>query len=970
MKSLKKSQLLKLQQTLEGEIYTRDLYKKIYATDASVYREIPIAVAFPKSEADVVLLIQFAQKHKISVIPRAAGTSLAGQTTGKGLIIDCSRYLNRVIEINTKEKKVVVYGGVVRDELNQLLKPYKLFFGPNTSTSNRCTIAGMIGNNSSGTTSIQYGTTREKLIALKVVLNTGEILRLSAKNFSEFQHLQQAQTCEGKLYRQIVKLLKDSKNQRNIREVYPHPEIHRRNTGYALDVLLSQKPFNEKGEAFNLAKLICGSEGTLAFILEAELALDDLPPTNEAMLAVHFNNVTDALEAVETAMQFNLFMCELMDKTILDCTKGHLTYQASRFFIQGDPGAILLCELRSDSPEDLNKQLQSLQEKLQQKTRAYASPVLYNEAILKAIELRKAGLGLLANLRSNKKAVACIEDTAVRLCDLPAYIKDFTAIMNKYQQRAVYYAHAGAGELHLRPILDLKQKEDIVLFEKITHEVALLVKQYRGSFSGEHGDGRVRSPFLPEILGPEVMYLLQQVKKCFDPDNIFNPHKIIQPKAMTENLRYDIAQAKPAQLHTMFNFGREFLKEVEQCNGSGDCRKGIEAGGVMCPSYRATKNERDTTRARANLLRELLTYPDRKNPLSSRAVKEVLSLCVSCKACKKECPSNVDLATFKSEALFHYFNSNARPLSDYVFAYQHKLLKASKSFNWFIQVSWFQKFLKKGLAIAPERELPLIAKKSLRTMLKNRPKQQNLDHQPTPVYFFIDEFTDLLEPTIGYKAVKLLEYLGYEVIVTNHKASGRALLSKGFLKQAKKLAIFNVNHFTDVMPSNAVLVGIEPSAILSFRDEYIQLHPNRTKAQKLAAKVFLIEEFLAQEINKKNIKANSFTTEKQEIKVHTHCHQKALGQSQDTFKILNLPKNYSVKLMATGCCGMAGSFGYEKQNYATSLKMAEQNLMKKLKNTDNKTLVVANGTSCREQIKHCSPKTAKHPIEVLYSAIL
>lgn len=970
MKSLKKSQLLVLQDSLEGEIYTGDLYKKIYATDASVYREIPLAVAFPKSDADVVLLIKFAQKNKIAVIPRAAGTSLAGQTTGKGIVIDCSRYLNRVIKINAEQKKAVVQGGVVRDELNQLLKPYQLFFGPNTSTSNRCTIAGMIGNNSSGTTSIQYGTTRDKLIALKVVLHTGQVIRLTSKNVTELQHLQQDQTWEGNLYRQILSLLQNSNNQKNIREVYPHPEIHRRNTGYALDILLNQKPFNEKGESFNLAKLICGSEGTLAFILEAELALDNLPPANEALLAVHFYNVTDALEAVETTMQSNLYMCELMDKTILDCTKGHLTYQASRFFIQGDPGAILLCELRSESPESLQKQLNVLQEKLNQQTRAYASPVLYNEDILKAIELRKAGLGLLANLKSNKKAVACIEDTAVRLTDLASYIKDFTAIMNKYQQQAVYYAHAGAGELHLRPILDLKQKEDIVLFEKITREVALLVKRYRGSFSGEHGDGRVRSPFLPEILGPQVMNLLQQVKEWFDPDYIFNPHKIIQPKAMTQNLRYDIAQAKPAQLHTMFNFGREFLKEVEQCNGSGDCRKGIGAGGVMCPSYRATKNERDTTRARANLLRELLTYPDKKNPLSNKAVKEVLSLCVSCKACKKECPSNVDLATFKSEALFHYFNSNARPLSDYVFAYQHKLLKASKSFNWFIQVSWFQKFLKKGLAIAPERELPLTAKKSLRAMLKNRHKQQISNQQPTPVYLFIDEFTDLLDPTIGFTALKLLERLGYDVVVTAHKASGRAFLSKGFLKQAKKLAVFNVNHFTEIMPHNAVLVGIEPSAILTFRDEYIKLHPNQKKAKKLALKTFLLEEFLAKEIDRGHIKTTAFSKEKKTIKIHTHCHQKALGQSQDTFKILNLPKNYSVKLMATGCCGMAGSFGYEKENYAISLKMAEQNLMGKLKNLDEETLIVANGTSCREQIKHCSPIKAKHPIEVLYNALL
>ncbi len=496
---------------------------------------------------------------------------------------------------------------------------------------------GMVGNNSSGTTSIQYGVTRDKVLKLKTLLSNGEEAVFEKLNKAEFLRKTELNSLEGKVYDSLYKELSSEETQQEIWREFPKPEIHRRNTGYAVDSLLNTSVFSEFNKDINLCELLCGSEGTLAFTTEITLQLDPLPPPFTAMVATHYETLEACLNDVVVAMQHNLHTCEMMDNVILDCTKKSKTYEPYRFFVNGNPKAILLLELKSNTEEDLNIQIEALLKSLQISNYSYHNPILRGEEINMALELRKAGLGLLGNMVGDRKAVACIEDTAVALEDLPSYIAEFSALMKKYDQQAVYYAHAGAGELHLRPILNLKEGEGVAYFRKITTDVAKLCKKYNGSFSGEHGDGIVRAEFIPLMIGEKNYELLKRIKTAFDPHNIFNPGKIVEALKMDENLRYEIDREEPV-INTILDFSDSegILRLAEKCNGSGDCRKTAEAAGAMCPSYHATKNEKDTTRARANALREVLTNNEAANKFNSKVLKEVFDLCISCKYCIKQ----------------------------------------------------------------------------------------------------------------------------------------------------------------------------------------------------------------------------------------------------------------------------------------------------------------------------------------------
>ncbi|MCB0445273.1 MAG: FAD-binding oxidoreductase, partial [Gelidibacter sp.] len=624
-------------------------------TDASVYRKLPLAVAYPKTKDDIKQLITFAKTNKTSLIPRTAGTSLAGQCVGNGIVVDVSKYFTKILDINEKAKTVTVQPGVIRDELNNYLKPFGLFFGPNTSTSNRCMIGGMVGNNSSGTTSIQYGVTRDKVLAIKTILSDGSDAVFKNVTSEEFYKKTKLKTLEGHIYQTIHKELESKTVQNEIKINFPKPEIHRRNTGYAIDELIKSDVFLNSNEPFNMCKLLSGSEGTLAFTTEITLQLDDLPPKESMMVTAHFKSIEACLNAVELVMQHHLYTCEMMDKTILDCTKHNKTQQENRQFIQGDPQAILMCEIKADTKEAAQLLANKLVADIQNSNLSYAFPVLIEDDINKAIALRQAGLGLLGNMIGDKKSAACIEDTAVALPDLASYIKEFTQLMKSHNQEAIYYAHAGAGELHLRPILNLKKQEDVVLFRKITTEVAHLVKKYQGSMSGEHGDGIVRAEFIPMMIGDSNYQILKRIKSAFDSDNIFNPGKIVDAFPMDQSLRYKPNRIEP-QIETLLDFSASLgiLREAEKCNGSGDCRKLPEFGGTMCPSYRATRNEKDTTRARANALREFLTNSNKPNKFNYKELKDVFDLCLSCKACASECPSSVDVASLKAEFQYQY----------------------------------------------------------------------------------------------------------------------------------------------------------------------------------------------------------------------------------------------------------------------------------------------------------------------------
>ncbi len=964
---IEKIKLEEIGNKLSGSLVYDDLHKALYATDASVYRKIPLAVAYPKDEKDLQILIEFATSNHLTLIPRTAGTSLAGQCVGDGIIVDVSKYFTNILAFDELNKTITVEPGVVRDELNLFLKPFGLFFGPNTSTSNRCMIGGMVGNNSSGSTSIRYGVTRDKVLQIDGVLSDGSLVSFKELTSKEFKLKTQIKSLEGSIYASIYNELSQELVQQEIKNQFPKPSIHRRNTGYAVDELLDSDLFGGKDPSINIAKLLSGSEGTLVFSTAITLQLDTVQPKESVIIASHFESIKESLKATVLAMNHELYACELMDKVILDCTKNNREQAKNRFFIEGDPEAILMFEVSGDTKEEAQKKADELISNLNENNYGYHHPKVVGENIKRMFNLRKAGLGLLGNIIGDKKAVACIEDTAVDLNDLPNYIDEFTKIMDKYQQKAVYYAHAGAGELHLRPILNLKKSEDVSLFRKITTETALLVKKYQGSFSGEHGDGIVRAEFIPLMIGETNYQLLRRIKKYFDPNNVFNKGKITDAFPMDKSLRYSIDRKEP-EVKTIQDFSdnQGILKLAEKCNGSGDCRKPASAGGAMCPSYRATKDEKDTTRARANTLREFLTNSKKSNKFNHQELKEVFDLCLSCKACASECPSNVDVAALKSEFLYQYQEENGYSFRNSMFANNVKYNKIGSLFPSLTNLVLNTFLTKSIMGISLKRSVPKLTSKTLKSWYN----KQTHSSSKKIIYVFCDEFTNFYDTEIGKDTIIVLKRLGYNPTFIKHPESGRSFISKGFLKEAKVIANKNVSIFKDLITNKIPLIGIEPSAILTFRDEYIRLADDVNSAKIIAKNTFTIEEFLQNEFEKGNIRTNQFTTEKKSIKIHGHCHQKALSTTHATFSILNIPENYSPTIMNTGCCGMAGSFGYEKEHYKISMQVGEDTLFPKIRNTSKETEIIASGTSCRHQILDGTNRYAKHPITVLREALI
>ncbi|MCG9792618.1 FAD-binding and (Fe-S)-binding domain-containing protein [Flavobacterium algicola] len=963
-----KSKFDSLSNQLDGTLLYDQLHKILYSTDASAYKLTPEAVALPKTVDDIIKIIHFARENNLSITPRTAGTSLAGQTVGNGIIVDVSKHFTQIVSFDQDRKTVTVQPGVIRDELNIFLKPYGLFFGPNTSTSNRCMIGGMVGNNSSGTTSIRYGVTRDKIVEIKAVLSDGSKVIFSELTSTEFIEKTKGTTLENQIYKKLYDELTVQATQNEIKNEFPKPEIHRRNTGYAVDILLKSDLFGGTEPTINVGKLLCGSEGTLAFTTEVTLKVDILPPAHNVMVVAHFHTIQESLEAVVVAMKHHLYTCEMMDDTILDCTKTNREQAKNRFFIIGEPKAVMMLEVGSYiSMDDAQKQADELIADLENNNFGYALPKIYGTDIDKINELRKAGLGLLGSIVGDNKAADSIEDTAVELSDLPNYIADFSEMMARHGQSAIYYAHAGAGEIHLRPVLNLKTKEGIFQFRNIATEVAVLVKKYRGSLSGEHGDGIVRGEFLPFMIGEKNYELLKRLKLAFDPYSVLNMGKIVNAFKMDENLRFEPGRVEP-NIKTIQDFSDSMgiLRAAEKCNGSGDCRKLPSAGGTLCPSYRATRNEKDTTRARANALRDYLTNSDKANKFDHEELYKVFDLCVSCKACASECPSNVDIASLKAEFLYQYQEANGYSLRSRIFANNSKLNHLGSGFPSFTNWVTNLPLVKKAMGVAPKRQVPHLAKMTFKDWYKSKPDaiiQDTLINNK--VYLFCDEFTNHYDVSVGIDAFEMLTKLGYEVVILNHEESGRAYLSKGFLKEAKEIANINIEIFSDVITDKSPLIGIEPSAILTFRDEYIRLAEDKPKAENLAKNVFTIEEFFKNEILRGNIKADQFSDEPKEIKIHGHCHQKALSTVEATFAMLNIPKNNTVTIYNSGCCGMAGSFGYEKEHYDISMQMGEDTLFPKIRSTAQTTEIAAAGTSCRHQIFDGTSRKAQHPVSIL-----
>ena len=970
-----KQRLQELSGQLEGELFLDEKMRVLYATDASAYRELPLAVAIPKSIEDIKKLIAFARRENTSLIPRTAGTSLAGQVVGKGIIVDVSKNFNRILEMNAEEHWVRVQPGVIRDELNMFLKPHGLFFGPETSTANRAMMGGMVGNNSCGSNSIVYGSTRDHLIEINAILSDGSEATFNSLTIDEFHEKCEGDSLEASVYKTTRNLLGNYDNQVEIRKQFPKKTIQRRNTGYAIDVLLDTAPFTAGETDFNFCKLIAGSEGTLLFITGIKLNVVPLPPKEIGLLCVHFNTIDEALRANLIAVKHKPSASELIDSYILECTKDNIEQRKNRFFVQGDPGAILVIEFARKTREEVTAIAKQVEEEMRGEGLGYHFPLLFGDDTKKIWTLRKAGLGLLGNIPGDGKAVPVIEDTAVDVNDLPSYISEFNSILKKYCLHAVHYAHAGSGEIHLRPILNLKTEEGNQLFRTIAQEIATLVKKYNGSLSGEHGDGRLRGEFIKQMIGDKNYELLKVIKHAWDPNNIFNPDKIVNTPPMNTMLRYTPGQQTP-EFKTVFRFGKQnVLQHAEQCNGSGDCRKTHLSGGTMCPSYMATKNEKDTTRARANILREFLTNSEKMNRFDHKEIYEVMDLCLSCKGCKSECPSNVDVAKLKAEFLQQYYDANGIPFRTKLIANFTNSAKLGAMlpgiYNFMMTTGGTSKLIKKFAGFAAKRSMPTIHKTTLRKWFTSR-KAEPVKNPRRKVYLFCDEFTNYNDKEIGITGILLLEKLGYEVIMPQHEESGRAWLSKGLLREAKKIANKNIAIFSKLIKEETPLIGIEPSAILTFIDEYIDLadDENFEAAKALEKNVFLIDEFIAKEIDRGNISAALFTKEKKSIKLHGHCQQKALTTAAASAKMLSFPENYSVEVIPSGCCGMAGSFGYEKEHYDLSMKIGELVLFPAVRNSEPGTIIAAPGTSCRHQVKDGTGVKAKHPVEILWEALV
>lgn len=968
--------LHQLAETLEGDLYFDETMRTLYATDASAYQEMPLAVAIPKTEGDLKKLIGFARANRVGLIPRTAGTSLAGQVVGKGIVVDVSRHFTKILEINAEEGWVRVQPGVIRNELNMALAPHGLLFGPETSTANRAMVGGMLGNNSCGSNSIVYGSTRDHTLEVTGFLSDGTKTSFRALTPDEFEA-----KCEGdagletELYQKARDVFSDPENRAEIEREFPKPEINRRNTGYAIDLLADYwNDGSGEDRKFDFCKLIAGSEGTLFFTTEIKLHCDPLPPPVSGLLCGHFETIDDALKATVKAVNHGPYACELIDDIILDCAGNNIEQRKNMDFVEGKPRAILVVDIRGESEAEVQKVTDAIEREWRDAEFGYAYPVLFGEDTGKVWELRKAGLGVMNNMPGDAKPAPVIEDTAVAVPDLPGYIAEFTTHLKKsYGLECVHYAHAGSGEIHLRPILNLKTKEGNALFRQVAQDIAVLVKKYRGSLSGEHGDGRLRGEFLRQMIGDRNYALVEEVKHTWDPLNIFNPNKIIDTPSMNTNLRYE-PDAKQRDVSNVMDFsGMDgILRAAELCNGSGDCRKTQLTGGTMCPSYMATRNEKDTTRARANILRNVLTRSTDSNPFDSEEIYEVMDLCLSCKGCKAECPSNVDVGKMKAEFLQGYYDANGVPLrakliSD--FASQAKLASLVPwAYNAFISNPVTGSAFRKFAGFAAERSLPPMSSPTLEAWLERRPGNS----AGPVVYLFNDEFTNFLDVEIGIKTVQLLELLGYQIKFLDHEESGRAALSKGLLRKAREFAIKNVRAFSEVISEETPLLGIEPSAILSFRDEYPDLVGKELQEQatQLAEHCLMVDEFIAREMDAGRIRPDQFTAAEKTIKLHGHCHQKALASLTPTVRMLELPANYNVQLIPSGCCGMAGSFGYEKEHFEVSMAIGELVLFPTVRDSAPEVLIAAPGTSCRHQIKDGTGRAALHPVEILWEALV
>ncbi|MFN3652838.1 MAG: FAD-binding and (Fe-S)-binding domain-containing protein [Armatimonadota bacterium] len=933
-----------------------DTTRLLYSTDASLYQMLPAGVVTPRDEADVVTAVRAAVEHGVPLLPRGAGTGLAGQTVGTGLVLDFTRHMHQILELNRDEGWVRVQPGVVLDELNAWLQPHGLMFAPDVATSNRATIGGMMGNNSCGAHSILYGKTSDHVLEQRVVLADGSTAVFSELSPEEWEGRKQLPGLEGQIYREVSRICEVYAEEIDAR----FPRIMRRVGGYNLDELVRRR-------RLNLAALLVGSEGTLATVTEARLRL--VPrPRHTGLLVSHFSDLLEALDASGPICAHGPAAVELIDRVILDGARRNRALSQARAFLVGDPEGVLVTELYGESPEEVAARLQALEEELTRQGRGYAHVRIPDQAGQACVwQVRKAGLGVLMGVKGDAKPVGFIEDTAVAPERLAAYIGEMRDLLGGYGLSACYYAHASVGCIHVRPILNLKQPADRVRMREIASRVADLVLKYGGALSAEHGDGLVRSEFQERMFGPVVYGAFRELKRAFDPAGIMNPGKIVDAPPMDRHLRAERAeQVIPVETLLDFSADGGLLRSAELCSGVGACRKRLD--GTMCPSYRATREERHSTRGRANMLRQVLNGAAEAESLADPRLHEVLDLCLECKACKTECPSNVDVAKFKYEFLHHYHEQRGRPLRSLLFGHaaaMGQLGARMVPFSNLLAGSRLGKWMLERIGIDSRRTLPAFTGCTFRSWWRSHAPDSRADTRGE-VILIADTFTNYHEPEVGADAVRLLEAFGYRVEVPELACCGRPMISKGMLREARRNAERNVTLLEGPARRGIPILGLEPSCLVTYRDEYRELRLGEA-ADAVAAASWTVEDFLAERHAEEA--ELPFRREEREVLFHGHCHQKAILGTTRAVRALRMVPGYRVTELNIGCCGMAGSFGYEKEHYDVSMQVGELALLPAARAAAAGTLLVAPGTSCRHQIQDGAGRTALHPVQALARAL-
>ena len=945
-----------LKKRVEGDLRFDRYSRLLYSTDASIYQIEPIGVVVPRHKGDVQAVIEIANRLGVSVLPRGGGTSLAGQAVGHSIVLDFSKYMQNVLEVNKEELWCRVQPGLVQDELNAHVRGMGLQFGPDTSTSNRATIGGMIGNNSAGAHSLTYGKTLDHVIELTILLADGSEVVLKDLAPDEVERKSKNDAIEGRAYREVFRLAEQHKNEILAR----YPKIMRRVSGYNLDEFIKPQPFN-------LSRMIVGSEGTLATVVEARMRLVRKPKWT-AMDVIHFNDDIEALECAQTVLQTAPYAMESTDKMILNLARGNIVQSQRLGFVQGNPSSLLMVEFAGESEDEVKEQVYKLEELRTREKIGYAATQAFKPEEVRAIwGVRKAGLGLLLGTKGDKKPIAFVEDAAVAPAKLPEFIRRFREVVARHDTVAGYYGHCSVGCMHIRPLINLKDESEKAKMVSIANAIADLVLEFNGAMSGEHGDGLARSHFNAKLFGPALYDAFRQVKRAFDPKNLMNPGKIVDSPAMTESLKIS-PQYKTWQPQTTLNFSEQggFARAVEMCSGMGECRKKLD--GTMCPSYMGTLDEEHSTRGRANALRNVIAGLVPKEEFTGKRLYDVMDLCLECKACKAECPSNVDMAKLKYEFLDHYHRANGLPLRNRIFGAIETLNRLGSALapvsNWIANSLPNRWLLEIFTGIDHRRPLPQFASESFEAWFATHKVVG--DGANGEVVLFHDTFNNYNTPNVAIAATRFLEKSGYRVLLVDKKCCGRPMISKGMLSHAKENAAWNVEKLAPFAGKATPIIGLEPSCLLTLRDEYSEFV--RTEAAKLvAANSFLLEEFVMREVNAGKIDFNSNAKGKKAL-LHGHCHQKALVGTAPTVAMLKAA-GYEVSEVDSGCCGMAGSFGFEKEHYELSTKIGNRRLVPAVKAVGADVEVVAPGISCRQQIDHLAGRRAKHPAELLWEVL-